>query len=87
MSRSKIRLLPALLLSGLMIAAVEPTSEAGTLVRVSFSGNGFSGWFQYDQSKPMTHPGQFVFTGSGLDHEIDYKIGGGVTVYGNDGEL
>jgi hypothetical protein len=85
MRRSMIRLLPALLLSGLMIAAVEPTSEAGTLVHVSFSGNGFSGWFQYDQSKPMTHLGQFVFTGSGLDHEIDYQIGGGVPVYGNDG--
>jgi hypothetical protein len=84
MRRSMIRLLPAFLLSGLMIAAVEPASEAGTLVRVSFSGNGFSGWFQYDQSKPMTHPGQFVFTGSGLDHEIDYNIGG-VTVYGNQG--
>jgi hypothetical protein len=84
MTRSMIRLLPALLLSGLVIAAVEPTSEAGTLVHVSFSGSGFSGWFQYDQAKPMTHPGIFVFTNSGWDHEIDYDTGGTV-VYGANG--
>jgi hypothetical protein len=84
MKRSTTRLLPTLLLSCLMIATVEPSSEAGTLVHVSFSGSGFSGWFQYDQSQPhkVGSPGLFVFPGSGLDHEIDYQIGAG-TVFGN----
>ena len=82
MTRLMIRLGCTLLLSGLMIAATGPASEAGTLIKVSFSGNGFSGWFQYDQSEPKTSPGLFVFTGSTLNHEIQYQIGAGTPVLG-----
>ena len=74
MTKTMIRLGSTLLVSICMIAATKPASAAGPLVKVSFSGNGFSGWFEYDQSQAYSTPGVFRFQGSGLTHKICYTI-------------
>ena len=55
MTKSMFRLGYTLLISGIMVAAAQPSSSAaGTKIQVTFSGSGFIGCFQYDQSqKPM----------------------------------
>ena len=75
MTKSMFRLGYTLLISGIMVAAAEPSSSAGTKIQVTFSGSGFKGCFQYDQSQPKQAPHVFNFTGSTLNHEICYKIG------------
>ena len=66
MTKSMFRLGYTLLISGIMVAATEPSSSAGTKIQVTFSGSGFNGCFQYDQSQPKEAPHVFNFTGSGL---------------------
>ena len=80
MTKSMFRLGYTLLISGIMVAATEPSSSAGTKIQVTFSGSGFNGCFQYDQSQPKEAPHVFNFTGSGLSHQICYQIGGGTSV-------
>lgn len=80
MTKSMFRLGYTLLISGIMVAATEPSSSAGTKIQVTFSGSGFNGCFQYDQSQPKQAPHVFNFTGSGLSHQICYQIGGGTSV-------
>ena len=85
MTKTMVHLGFTLLLSILMIAAAEPASAAGTKVQVSFSGTSASGtrfrlYLEYDQSLQNTSPGLFVFTGSGLTHEICYVEGTGTCV-------
>ena len=78
MTKSMFRLGYTLLISGIMVAAAEPSSSAaGTKIQVTFSGSGFIGCFQYDQSQTPTPglPGVFTFTGSTLNHQICYQIG------------
>src|SRR5208337_3062175 len=75
MTKSMFRLGYTLLISGIMVAAAEPSSSAGTKIQVSFSGSGFSGCFQYDQSQAAQSSNVFNFTGSPLSHEICYRIG------------
>jgi hypothetical protein len=74
MNNTMVRLGPTLLLSVLMIAGTAPASAAGTLVKVTFGGTGFSGWFEYDQSLRDSTPGTFNFQGSALTHKICYTI-------------
>ena len=82
MARSVVRFGFVLLLSGIVIAASKPDCAAGTKVRVSFSGTGFSGWLQYDESQAKKSSGDFLFTPSDpLDHEIWYQIGAATPVY------
>ena len=80
MTKSMFRLGYTLLISGIMVAAAQPSSSAaGTKIQVTFSGSGFIGCFQYDQSqKPM--PGSlrahvFTFNGPTVTHQICYQIG------------
>ena len=83
MTKSMFRLGYTLLISGIMVAAAQPSSSAaGTKIQVTFSGSGFIGCFQYDQSqKPM--PGSlraqlvFTFNGPTVTHQICYQIGCG----------
>jgi hypothetical protein len=82
MARTSIRFGFALLVSGIAIAASEPAVAAGTVVRASFSGTGFSGWLQYDQSQAKKSNGDFLFSSTDqLDHEIWYQIGSATPVY------
>jgi hypothetical protein len=74
MTKTMVRLGFTFLLSILMIAATKPASAQGTLVTVKFSGSGFTGWFEYDQSQSDSSPGQFKFQGSRLTHKICYTI-------------
>jgi hypothetical protein len=74
MTKTIIRLGSTVLLSILMIAATEPASVAGTKVQVSFSGTGFSGYLEYDQSLLGTN-GVFAFEGLDLTHQICYVVG------------
>ena len=67
MTKSMFRLGYTLLISGIMVAAAEPSSSAGTKIQVTFSGNGFSGCFQYDQSQAPQSPNVFDFKGSPLN--------------------
>ena len=76
MTKTMIRLGSTLLLSVAMITATEPASVAGTKVQVVFSGSGFNGYLEYDQSLLGTN-GQFPFRGSGLAHQICYVVGSG----------
>jgi hypothetical protein len=81
MTKSLIRLGHTLLLSGIIVAATEPMSRAGTNVLVMFSGKSatgvlFSGYFEYDQSKPKASNYSFNFNGSPLTHKICYSAGG-----------
>ncbi len=80
MTKTMVRLGPTLLLSIFMIAATEPASAAATLVKVSFGGTGFSGWFEYDDSLRDSTPGVFNFQGSALTHKICYTLSGGTCV-------
>src|SRR5271157_5864032 len=75
MTKSMFRLGYTLLISGIMVAAAEPSSSAGTKIQVTFSGSGFSGCFQYDQSQLPQSSNSFSFAGSPLSHEICYRIG------------
>jgi hypothetical protein len=72
MATTMVRLGFTLLLSIFMIAGTEPASAAGTLVKITFGGTGFSGWFEYDQSLRDSTPGVFNFQGSPLTHKICY---------------
>ena len=67
----------ALLLSVLINAGLASASAAGTLVKVTFGGNGFSGSFEYDQSclVQSTSPGTFFYPGSGLTYNVCYVVG------------
>jgi hypothetical protein len=80
MTTALIRFGQTLLLSGLMFAAVQPASAAGTFVQIAFYGSNFSGCLQYDQSQPKASPHFFNFTGSGLNHEICYQVNLGAPV-------
>ena len=63
MTKSMFRLGYTLLISGIMVAAAEPSSSAaGTKIQVTFSGSGFIGCFQYDQSQTPTPGSPHVFT-------------------------
>ena len=75
MTKSMFRLGYTLLISGIMVAAAEPSSSAGTKIQVNFFGDGFSGCFQYDQLLSAQSSNSFSFTGSKLSHEICYQIG------------
>jgi len=84
MTRFTCSLWSSVLLSAFAIAATETPSEAGTKVKVTFSGSGFSGWFLYDQSQtnsPPPPPGVFKFTT--VAHELHYQIGVGSWVDGS----
>ncbi len=74
MTKTMVRLGPALLLSVFLIGGAERSCAAGTLVKVTFGGTGFSGWFEYDQSLRDSTPGTFNFQGSPLIHRICYTI-------------
>jgi hypothetical protein len=80
MTRALIRFGQTLLLSGLIIAALQPASAAGTFVQIAFYGSNFSGCLQYDQSQPKASPHFFNFTGSPLNHEICYQVNLGAPV-------
>src|SRR5271157_1289823 len=80
MTKSMFRLGYTLLISGIMVAAAEPSSSAGTKIQVTFSGTNasginFSGCFQYDESQAPQSSYVFNFRGSPLSHEICYQIG------------
>ncbi|MGP0063056.1 MAG: hypothetical protein ACLQGP_05560 [Isosphaeraceae bacterium] len=60
----------------LAIAATGPSSQATTVIKVSFSGTGFSGYIEYDPTLAGTN-GDFTFKGSTLTHQICYVIGSG----------
>jgi hypothetical protein len=74
MTRTLIRFGQTLLFSGLIIAALQPASAAGTFVQIAFYGTNFSGCLQFDQSQPKAAPRIFNFTGSPLNHEICYQV-------------
>ena len=80
MTTSLLRFARFLLLSGIVAAATEPMSMAGTHILVTFSGTnsagtGFSGYFEYDQSQVAASNYSFNFDGSALTHMICYHTG------------
>ncbi len=84
MTRFTCSLWSSVLLSAFTFAATETASQAGTKVKVTFSGSGFSGWFLYDQAQtnsPPPPPGVFNFTTA--PHELHYRIGVGSWVDGS----
>ncbi len=75
MSKSWIRIGCSGLVSGILVAATAtPSFAAGTQVQVMFSGSGFTGCFEYDQSQAKDSPHKFSFTGS-VTHQLCYKLG------------
>jgi hypothetical protein len=81
MAHKVTRLGSVSLLSLFMFVAAEPTSAAGTLAKVSFSGSNssgvtFSGYFEYDESLRGTL-GTFNFGQSPLTHQICKVVGVG----------